>query len=1244
MYNPWFVFSSLLLSTSLVSGQWLPALAQEEPLRVGIYQNEPKVFLTETGEPSGFWPELLAAIATAEGWSLDYVPCEWDDCLEAVEAGQLDLMLDVSYSRARTQRFDFNSVPVVSTWSVIYVSKGTTLDSLVDLNGLRLGVLADGVQYDDLSARLSSFDVSVDFRPAADYDTLLQWLDEGEIDAVAINRFTGALAERQHPIQPTDILVAPTQVHFIAPSGQNADVLAAIDRHLQQLKDDPNSAYYDLRGQWLVVDEPFDWPALRRGAFASGAVALMLLLLSMILWNRRLQTVVWQRTQAEAALRESEGWLKRVLSIAEIICWEEDLVKGKIRTFGLQAPTGWQPEHWETSTDTFLSQIIHPDDEERMRAARASALETGGELVIEHRVCLSQREVLWVLTTGQVIPDETGQPLQIIGSSLNITERKKSEQSLQTSKEQLSLSIEVGNIGIWTWYLATDKVEWNNHHFRLLGLEPGEIAPDYHQWRRRVHPDDRDRIDAAVKHALETRLPYAEEYRIVCPDGTVRWVLGHGRYLANQQGEGDRMIGVMLDITQSKQTEAALRQSEATKQQVLEAIPDLLVWMRADGICEGVATSEYFTNALSPSLSIGSNQYEVLPPALAALRRQAIAAVLLTGRMQRYEQTVEVDGSPQYEEVRVVPLEADRVLVMIRDISDRKRAELALAESEQRYRMVTENMTDLVCLHDPQGQYLYVTPSCQLLLGYTQPELIGQDPYQLFHPNDIDSTRRAHELALAGTATPVRYRIRHRSGNYIWLETLTKPIWDEAGHLIHLQTTSREVTDQVRMEQQLRHDALHDALTRLPNRLLLMERLELAIKRTQRHPEFQFALLFIDFDRFKFINDSLGHLIGDELLINIAQRFSELLRETDLVARIGGDEFVLLLEETNSCNEAIHVAERVLQDLQTPFCIQGQEIFTSASIGIVMGSVASTTADVLLRDADIAMYQAKAKGHQSSYVIFDPAMHIQVLNRLQLENDLRRAIDQSEFVLYYQPIVSLSTLKIVGFESLIRWQHPTKGLLTPDKFIATVEETDLILPIGAWTMLTACQQVSQWQAQNIAGPDLHLTVNLSVKQLWHNVLIQQLEQALQVSQIRPGCLTLEITESLLMENIEATHELLQQVQAMGANISIDDFGTGYSSLSYLHQLPVDSLKIDRAFVSPPVASHKNRAIAESIVGLSNLLGLDAIAEGIETPEQLDWLRSLHCEYGQGYLFAKPLPAEQAEHLLRTADVLDFFQR
>jgi len=242
-----------------------------------------------------------------------------------------------------------------------------------------------------------------------------------------------------------------------------------------------------------------------------------------------------------------------------------------------------------------------------------------------------------------------------------------------------------------------------------------------------------------------------------------------------------------------------------------------------------------------------------------------------------------------------------------------------------------------------------------LLLGYTQPELIGQDPYQLFHPNDIDSTRRAHELALAGTATPVRYRIRHRSGNYIWLETLTKPIWDEAGHLIHLQTTSREVTDQVRMEQQLRHDALHDALTRLPNRLLLMERLELAIKRTQRHPEFQFALLFIDFDRFKFINDSLGHLIGDELLINIAQRFSELLRETDWVARIGGDEFVLLLEETNSCNEAIHVAERVLQDLQTPFCIQGQEIFTSASIGIVMGSVASTTADVLLRDADIAM-------------------------------------------------------------------------------------------------------------------------------------------------------------------------------------------------------------------------------------------------------------------------------------------------
>jgi len=291
------------------------------------------------------------------------------------------------------------------------------------------------------------------------------------------------------------------------------------------------------------------------------------------------------------------------------------------------------------------------------------------------------------------------------------------------------------------------------------------------------------------------------------------------------------------------------------------------------------------------------------------------------------------------------------------------------------------------------------------------------------------------------------------------------------------------------------------------------------------------------------------------------------------------------------------------------------------------------SADVLLRNADIAMYRAKSQG-RDRYVIFDPEMHVQVLHRLQVENDFRRAMEQDEFRLVYQPIVSLNSLQIVGFEALLRWQHPTRGLLTPEHFINIIEETDMICVLGEWVLLTACRQVGEWQAQRPASAPLRLTVNLSVKQLQPQILIPQLQKVLSETQIMPQYLTLEITENLLVENIDATYILLKQVQAMGVKISIDDFGTGYSSLSYLHQLPVDSLKVDRAFVSPPESSMKSRTIAESIVGLSNLLDLKAIAEGIETHQQLEWLRSLSCEYGQGFLFSKGIPASEAEWLLQ----------
>ncbi|NER00386.1 MAG: diguanylate cyclase, partial [Cyanothece sp. SIO2G6] len=361
-------------------------------------------------------------------------------------------------------------------------------------------------------------------------------------------------------------------------------------------------------------------------------------------------------------------------------------------------------------------------------------------------------------------------------------------------------------------------------------------------------------------------------------------------------------------------------------------------------------------------------------------------------------------------------------------------------------------MSDLVCLHHPDGRYLYVTPSSYPLLGYYPDELLGRDPYEFCHPDDHHRVRRvAHEPALQQVPAPITYRMRRKDGAYIWLESLTQCILDENGQVKHLQTTSREVGDRIKMEQQLKHDALHDGLTQLPNRTLLIERLEIALKQIKRIPEKQFAVLFLDLDNFKVINDSLGHLVGDQLLLTITTKITRLVRETDLVARLGGDEFVLLLEEINGVVDAVWVAERLLEELRSPMILDEREIFASASIGIVLSNSQYQDPQALLRDADLAMYRAKHNG-RGQYAIFDPAMHLQAMQRLQWDNDLRKALEDEQFVLYYQPIVNLKTFAICGFEALIRWQHPHRGFVAPLDFIPITEETGLIVPLGRWIL------------------------------------------------------------------------------------------------------------------------------------------------------------------------------------------------
>jgi diguanylate cyclase (GGDEF)-like protein len=449
----------------------------------------------------------------------------------------------------------------------------------------------------------------------------------------------------------------------------------------------------------------------------------------------------------------------------------------------------------------------------------------------------------------------------------------------------------------------------------------------------------------------------------------------------------------------------------------------------------------------------------------------------------------------------------------------------------------------------------------------------------------------------------------------------------------HVEELNRYIAEQERISMQLqeskdhfRHAAFHDALTNLPNRTLLTENLKFVIDRAKNHEDYQFAVLFLDLDRFKNVNDSLGHTIGDQLLIAMARRLESCIRDVDMVARLGGDEFAILLDGIPNATEATNMARRIQDKLASPFNLSGHEVFTSTSIGIALSSTGYDHPENMLRDADTAMYRAKAQG-KACYEVFDKGMHTHAVYLLQMENDLRRALDREEFRVYYQPIVSLADGQLAGFEALIRWQHPDRGFVNPSDFIPLAEETGLIVPIGSWILRKACQQIGEWQQQVPANRNLFMSVNLSSKQVAQPDLVKEIRDVLDQTKVEPKCLKLEITESAVMDNAETATRLLKRLKALGVQLSIDDFGTGYSSLGYLHRFPVNTLKIDRSFVGRIGEAAENIEIVRTIISLADNMGMEVVAEGVETLSQLTQLRKLNCRYGQGYLFSRPVDAE-----------------
>ncbi|GAB4170368.1 MAG: hypothetical protein OHK0024_06340 [Thalassobaculales bacterium] len=603
------------------------------------------------------------------------------------------------------------------------------------------------------------------------------------------------------------------------------------------------------------------------------------------------------------------------------------------------------------------------------------------------------------------------------------------------------------------------------------------------------------------------------------------------------------------------------------------------------------------------------------------------------------------NGSGRILEVLVRPMPGGGFVATYSDITDHRQAQVALRESEERYALAAKGANDGLWDWDLARNRIFYSTRWKQMLGHADPE-IGQSPEEWFsriHPYDVDRVTAQLDSHLAGGVSHFEseHRMLHADGSYRWMLTRGLAVRDENGRATRIAGSQTDVTDRRRTEERIVHDALHDALTALPNRTLFLDRLRQALARYKRDPAARFAVLYLDLDRFKVVNESLGHLRGDELLVTLGRRLEQAMRPGDTAARLGGDEFAVLLERVDSAAQAEAVARGIREALVAAFEIAGKPIHTTASIGLALADTAYERPEEILRDADLAMYHAKNEG-RDRIEQFQAGMHRHAVAMFDLERDLRRAMDSGEMMLHYQPIVALASGRLAGFEALVRWNHSERGVISPLDFIPLAEETGLIVPLGRWVLNQACGQMrgwqAEWRARNPDDPPLMISVNLSARQFASATLVDDIEAGLRESGLAASDLRLEITETTLMRNGQRSAGMLQRLKQLSIKISVDDFGTGYSSLGYLTTFPIDCLKIDKTFCGDMTTSKGSREIVRTITDLGRSLSLDVIAEGVETAEQLAMLRGLGCHYAQGYFFSQPLAATEVEAMLARAPV------
>ena len=823
---------------------------------------------------------------------------------------------------------------------------------------------------------------------------------------------------------------------------------------------------------------------------------------------------------------------------------------------------------------------------------------------------------------------------------LVIRQRDRDRQAraeLQQIKDRLTEAQRIGGVGSWEMDLQTRRLWWSDEVYRLFAYSPDDLSqPTMDQFLGRAAPDERDRLRTVISEATEAGKPYTIDYRVLLPNGEERHYRNVAQIDHDDYGRPVRAAGTTQDITLEKRSADELQRRHALLQTIIENIPGGV--SLADEHLNFVAFNRQFGILLDiPDEITSRTPLPMMELVLFNARRGEYGPGDPQEIADRIVERARTNVAHVFErtrpngivlETRGTPLPGGGFVRIYTDITARKRTEERLLLAEK----VFDNSPEAIMITDRDNRIVSTNAAFTEITGFTADEVIGEDPRILASGRHDTFFYRAMWQALA--------RSGHWSGE-IWDRKKSGDIYPKwmtinavtdqiSGELTHYVAMFNDITERKAAEERIHFLAHHDALTELPNRLSLEIRTEQALLDARRH-RWRVGVLFIDLDRFKVINDTLGHHVGDLLLVEVARRFKAAVRESDMVARLGGDEFVIVLPDLDSADAAAHVALKIISSLLHPISIDGNDLHTSPSIGISIYPDDGISVETIMKNADTAMYHAKALG-RNNYQFFAEEMNLGASERLSMETRLRQALSRRELTLHYQPQLTADGGRATGVEALLRWNLPGEGLIAPDRFIHIAEDTGLIVPIGAWVLGEACRQMRAWLDGGL--PPTRVAVNLSARQLRNSDLIQTVADVLRHTGLPPELLVLEITESTVMDKPEEAIKVLQALKRMGVVLSIDDFGTGYSSLAYLKLFPISHLKIDRSFVRDIERDPDDAAIAVSTIALAHSLGLKVIAEGVETAAQLDMLQRHGCDEVQGFHFSKPLPADEARDYLQ----------